>query len=433
MNWSNWSGSVRSNPTEVIYPSSEGEIVELVKRASEAEKQIRVIGSGHSFSRVVEANQILVSLDRMQGIIDVDVDGKTATVWAGTKLKELGEGLFELGLAQENMGDINVQSVAGALSTGTHGTGKRLGILSTQILEATFVNGLGEIKTVDQNTNERLFCALGVNVGSMGIITRIKLRLEKAYKLKEITKKETLDDCLNNFGEYSDNNRNFEFFWFPHTDTVQTKTLNITQDAFKRHGLGKKIGDVIIEHWFFLLLSNMVKWFPSFSKRVAKISAWGIANGKFVDWSHKIYATKRSVRFYEMEYNVPLKHTKEVLLEIRSMIIKEDIKVHFPVECRFVKADNFLISPAYERSGVYIAIHQFQGMPYDSFFRKAEEIFSKYDGRPHWGKINYKKAEDFKALYPMWSEFKAIRRQQDPKNVFLNEYLDSLVNDAGTD
>ena len=143
MNWSNWSGSVRSNPTEVIYPCSEGEIVELVKRASEAEKQIRVIGSGHSFSRVVEANQILVSLDRMQGIIDVDVDGKTATVWAGTKLKELGEGLFELGLAQENMGDINVQSVAGALSTGTHGTGKRLGILSTQILEATFVNGLG--------------------------------------------------------------------------------------------------------------------------------------------------------------------------------------------------------------------------------------------------------------------------------------------------
>jgi len=433
MKWSNWSGSVQSNPTEILHPASEEEIVELVKKASKEGKKIRVIGSGHSFSRIIEINEILVSLDELQGIIDFDEEKQTATVWAGTKLKYLGEELFDLGLAQENMGDINVQSIAGALSTGTHGTGRKLGTLSTQILEVTFVNGLGELITVSESSNKALYDAICVSVGVMGIFTRVKLRLDKAYKLKEETRKGSLDHCLANWNEYSQKNRNFEFFWFPHTDTVQTKTLNITDEAFKRHGWGKKIGDVLIEHWFFLFLSNLVKWFPSFSKRVAKISAWGIANGSFVDWSHKIYATQRSVRFYEMEYNVPIDHVKEVLLELRSMIKNEDIKVHFPIECRFVKADGFMISPAYERDAAYIAVHQFKGMPFEEYFQKAESIFRKYQGRPHWGKINYKNASDFKELYPKWDEFNAIRKQQDPNGIFLNEYLELLMNDPGTD
>jgi FAD-linked oxidoreductase len=433
MKWSNWSGSVRSTPTDILFPTSEEEIVEIVKKASKEEKKIRVIGSGHSFSRIVEIDEILVSLDKMQGIISCDINEQTATVWAGTKLKSLGDGLFDRGLAQENMGDINVQSIAGALSTGTHGTGRSLGTLSTQILEVTFVNGSGEIITVSESSNKVLYEAICVSVGVVGVFTRVKLRLDKAYKLKEETRKESLDDCLANWNEYSQKNRNFEFFWFPHTDTVQTKTLNFTDEGFKRHGWGKKIGDVLIEHWFFLLLSNMVKWFPSFSKRVAKISAWGIANGSFVDWSHKIYATQRSVRFYEMEYNVPIDHVKEVILDLRSMIIADDIKVHFPIECRFVKADGFMISPAYERDAAYIAVHQFRGMPYQEYFQKAESIFRKYQGRPHWGKINYKSALDFKELYPKWDEFNAIRKQQDPNGIFLNDYLELLMNDPGTD
>jgi len=416
-----------------LYPDSEDEIVELVKKASKEGKKIRVIGSGHSFSRIVEIDEILVSLDKMQGIISSDINEQTAIVWAGTKLKSLGDELFDLGLAQENMGDINVQSIAGALSTGTHGTGRKLGTLSTQILEVTFVNGAGELITVSESSNKALYDAICVSVGVMGVFTRVKLRLDKAYKLKEETRKESLDDCLANWNEYSQKNRNFEFFWFPHTDTVQTKMLNITDEGFKRHGWGKKIGDVLIEHWFFLFLSNMVKWFPSFSKRVAKISAWGIANGSFVDWSHKIYATQRSVRFYEMEYNVPIDRVKEVLLELRSMISAADIKVHFPIECRFVKADGFMISPAYERDAAYIAVHQFRGMPYQEYFQKAESIFRKYQGRPHWGKINDKSALDFKELYPKWDEFIAIRKQQDPNGIFLNDYLESLMNDPRTD
>ncbi|MBL4706306.1 MAG: hypothetical protein JKY54_17395, partial [Flavobacteriales bacterium] len=328
------------------------------------------------------------------------------------------------GLAQENMGDINVQSIAGALSTGTHGTGKNLQTLSTQLLEVTYVNGKGEVKTVNHATGE--LDAIRLSLGTFGVFIKMKLRLDKTYKLKEITQKETLAGCLENFETYRNENRNFEFFWFPHTDTVQTKFLNITDEPFKRPGFGKKVGDLLIENWMFLLMCKLAKWFPSFSKTVAKISAWGIANGKFVDWSHDIYASERQVRFNEMEYNVPIEHFKTVLLEIKEMIEKEDIKVHFPVECRFVKEDNIMISPAYQREAAYVAVHQSKGVPYEDYFKKAEAIFNKYNGRPHWGKINYQTGESFSKLYPKWEDFKTIRAEEDPDRIFINEYLEGI-------
>lgn len=415
-----------AHPTEILFPASESEVIELVQRAGKEKKKIRVVGSGHSFSRVAESNQLLVSLDKMQGLIDYDKKEQTATAWAGTKLKKLGELLFEVGLAQENMGDIDVQSIAGALSTGTHGTGAELRTLSNQILEVTYVNGKGELVTVSGTSDRELFDAVRVSLGTLGIFTRIKLRLEKAYKLKEVTQKESLSDCMDRLDEYVNENRNFEFFWFPHTDTVQTKFLNISDEPFKKVGFGKKIGDLVVENWMFLAMCKMAQWFPAFSKRVAKISAWGISNGTFVDWSHDIYATPRNVRFHEMEYNVPIEDFKSVLLEIKEMISKNDIKVHFPVECRFVKSDNLMISPAYQREAAYIAVHQFKGMKYHEYFKQAEAIFSKYQGRPHWGKMNYKKGEDFENLYPRWADFKLIREQQDPKRIFINEYLEEV-------
>jgi FAD-linked oxidoreductase len=424
MRWKNWSGSVEANPTEIIYPASEQEIVNAINRARQENKKIRVVGSGHSFSRVAESNQILMSLDDLQGIIEIDKDNCTATVWAGTKLKALGEWLFENDLAQENMGDINVQSLAGALGTGTHGTGKLLGTLSTQILEVTYINGLGEVKTIGGNSEE--LQAIQLSLGTLGVFTRIKLRLEKAYKLKEVTKKETLSDCLENVDKYIEENRNFEFFWFPHTDKVQIKFLNKTEEDFKRPGFGKRLGDIVVENWMFFVMCKMAQLIPSFSKSVAKLSAWGIANGTYVDWSHNIYATKRDVKFFEMEYNVPIEHLKTVLLEIEELILKEDINVHFPVECRMVQNDDIMISPAYQRDAAYIAVHQFNGMPYKDFFKKAEAIFNKYNGRPHWGKINFQTGDSFKTLYPKWEEFKSIRDREDPKRIFLNEYLEEI-------
>lgn len=431
MKWTNWSGSVKSEPIAILYPSSEDEIIEIVKDALGTNKKIRMIGSGHSFSRILETEELLVSLDNMQGIISYDVESQTATVWAGTKLKKLGDLLFDIGLAQENMGDINVQSIAGALSTGTHGTGSSLGTLSTQIVEITFVNGLGQLQMVNEQKDKSLFDAIRLSLGTLGIFTRVKIRLDKCYRLAEVTQKESLKQCLEQLEWSITENRNFEFFWFPHTDTVQTKFLNKTEEPFRRVGFLKKVTDLLIENWLFHALSSMARILPGFSKQVAKISAWGISNGKFVDWSHNIYATSRSVRFNEMEYNVPIEHFKKALIELKELIEKEGINVHFPIECRFVRKDDIMISPAYNRTAAYIAVHQFKGMPYEGYFKKSEAIFKKYNGRPHWGKINYLSESDFSKLYPKWIEFKEIQNMQDPNGLFLNAYLEKLfANDA---
>lgn len=425
MKWKNWSGNQTANPEEIRYPTSEQEVVDLVLQAKKRHKKIRVVGSGHSFSKLVPTNQILVSLDKMQGIIEADTDAQIAIVWGGTKLEALGKVLFEKGLAQENMGDINVQSIAGALSTGTHGTGAKWGTLSTQILELTLVNGRGEVVVINED-DPLLFGAARVSIGTLGIITRIKLKLEKAYKLHEITRKETLEDCLNNLDRYIQDNRNFEFFWFPHTDTVQTKFLNLTDKPPKLPAFGKKISDVVIEYHAFNTMSKVAKIFPRFTKTLSKLTAKGISNGNFINWSHDVYATARNVRFNEMEYNVPIEHFKTALLEIKEMISKEKINVHFPVECRFVKPDDIFISPAYQREAAYIAVHQFRGMPYEEYFCKSEAIFKKYNGRPHWGKLNFLEKEDFATLYPKWDDFCSVREKQDPDRIFLNDYLEQL-------
>ena len=426
MNWSNWSGSVKAHPKKILHPNSEEEIAQIVVKAGATEQKIRVVGSGHSFSPLVHTNDILLSLDNMQGLIDVDKVAQTATVWAGTKLRRLGALLHEKGLAQENMGDIDAQSIAGALSTGTHGTGVNLGTLSTQIHEITFVNGLGEIQVVSLASNPALFKAAQVSIGTLGIITKVKLNLSQAYKIECETAKMTLDECMARLPELKLENRNFEFFWFPHTAKVQIKKMNSTDAPAKDPGVVKKIEKLVVENWLFLCLSTLAKWIPSFSRIVARISAWGIGSGKSVNWSFKIYATPRLVKFQEMEYNVPAACFEAVMKEIKSVIVQNNIRVHFPIECRFVKRDEITISPAYQRDGAYIAVHQFKGMPYKDYFAKCEAIFRKYDGRPHWGKINTVTKEEFASLYPKWEEFNSIRKQMDPKRIFLNNYLEQI-------
>ncbi len=425
MEWKNWSGNVVANPTEVHTPRSEQEVVTLVNRIIKEGKKVRVVGSGHSFSKVAASNQVLVSLDEMQGLIEYDKELKTATIWGGTKLKQLGELLFEIGLAQENLGDIDVQSVAGAISTGTHGTGSELQSLSNQILGLTLVNGKGELLTIT-GADTDLLNAAKLSLGTIGIITRVKLQLTSAYKLEETTKKESFEDCMNQMDTYIRENRNFEFFWFPHTELVQTKFLNESDKPLKQKGAVKKLGDRIVENWLFRLMSTWVKWFPICAKSLSKVSAWGISNGNYIDWSHKIYATPREVKFNEMEYNVPIEHCKDVLLELKEMISTQNILVHFPVECRFVKADELMISPAYKRDAAYIAVHQYKGMAFRNYFSKAEAIFRKYNGRPHWGKINFLTKECVQRTYPRWQDFKTIRDYHDPNRIFLNEYLEKI-------
>lgn len=422
----NWGGTVKFTPKFIYYPTSHEEVVDIVKKARQNHQKIRIIGSGHSWTNLVDTDYILISLDEYQGIISLDKDNCTAVVKAGTKLKLLGDLLHEQGLAMENMGDINVQSIAGALSTGTHGTGVTFGTLATQMLEITFVNGLGETVVCSEHTNRETFKAAQVSLGALGIITKIKLRLVPTYKLKYVSVKADLDDTLLNLDKYKQENRNFEFYWFPHTKTVQLKFVNKTPEPPKNVGFAKKFNDVVMENGLFGALSRFSRAFPKTAPRISKISAWGVSKGTYVNHSHLIFATQRWVRFYEMEYNVPQESFINVMKEIEACVNEHQFKVHFPIECRWVKADDIMISPASGRDAAYIAVHMYKGMEYKPYFEAIEKIFRKYNGRPHYGKMNTLKHEDFAELYPNWQKFMDVRQQMDPDQVFLNEYLQEL-------
>ncbi len=426
-NWSNWSGSVQCTPKEILEPASIEEIQAIVKKGAAEKSTIRVIGSGHSFTGLVGTNKTLISLDAFQGVDSVDKVNNQAVVRAGTKLKLLGETLLSNGLAQANLGDIDVQSVAGATSTGTHGTGVTLGSVATQVIELTLVTANGEVFVCSETQNKEIFKAAQVAMGALGVVAKVKLQLVPAYKLKYVKEKVDLDDCLNNLEKYKTENRNFEFYWFPHTNTIQAKMLNITDEEPMKSSVMKYFNDMVLENGAFKVLSELCRVFPSLSKTVAKISAGAVSTGLDINYSNRIYATPRLVKFQEMEYNLPAEYAVQAIKEMRDSINKNDFKVHFPVEVRFVKGDDIYLSPAYQRDSVYIAVHMYKGMEYKTYFDAMETIFKKYNGRPHWGKMHTRTAAELSQLYPMWNKFQEIRTQLDPEGLFMNDYMKKLM------
>ncbi|NUN99375.1 MAG: FAD-binding protein [Saprospiraceae bacterium] len=416
----NWAGNVRFKPQKYILPEHPEEIANLILRAAEEGKKIRTVGSGHSFSPLIQTQDWLLSLDRMQGLVSVSEASAMATVKAGTKLYALGELLFQKGLAMENLGDIDRQSLAGALTTGTHGSGTGFGILATQVEELTLTDGCGERHVCSRTQDPLLFRAALVSMGLLGIITELKLRLEPAYRLHYIHRKANLEQTLENLEDYKSNNRNFEFYWFPHSKAVQLKLVNRTEAPPRNNGAMRWINDVLVENAAFGALSRYARLFPGQAMSVSRLCGNLISNGERVDWSHRIFATARLVPFVEMEYNIPAEAFIEALREMEAAIHKHKFAVHFPVECRWAKADDLLLSPANGRDSAYIAVHMYKGMPYKAYFETLEAIFKAHGGRPHWGKMNTCTASDFQRMYPDWNHFMAIRERMDPRRIFVN-------------
>lgn len=423
----NWGRSIDFTPAEVAYPSSEEEILVLLKKANAEGKNVRIIGSGHSWTRLIPTRDILVSLDAWQGVLSVDPEKKWAEVKAGTKLLKLGNDLNALGLAMANLGDIDVQSIAGALSTGTHGTGKNFGTLATQIESITIALAHGELVNVSPTENPELFSAACISMGALGIITRYKLKVVSAFKLEYSSTLASMKDMLANFDKYNNENRNFEFYWFPFTDMVQLKLVNETDKPIKDGGFMRDFNDIVIENMGYQVLSEVSRIFPKFYKPFSKFSAKNVPHGTWINQSNKIFATKRWVRFKEMEYNVPEHRFTECITEIMETIEKRDFRVHMPLEIRYVKADDLMISPASGRNCIYMAVHQYNGMDYETYFKTIEEIFWKYDGRPHYGKMNTMNKDQFANTYPNWSKFCSLQKECDPNGIMLNDYLKGIL------
>ncbi|KRE90742.1 FAD-binding oxidoreductase [Paenibacillus sp. Soil766] len=429
--WSNWSGIVQATPQTVLYPDSIVAVVDAVLRCRREGRRLRIDGTGHSFTPIAASDDVLMTLDQMQGLIRVDTEERTATVWAGTKLKLLGELLFAKGLAQENLGDIDVQSIAGAISTGTHGTGQRFGNMAAQVVGLTMVTGTGKVITCTTATHPDLFKAMQVSLGALGIIVQVTLRLQPAYKMKYESKRMPLKQCLQELPEITNGHRHFEFYWFPYADPCQLKFKNSTDQSVTSRKVRDYIGDVLLENTVFGLLSELCRKVPKLSPTVSRISASQVPVGSKVDYSHRLFATQRLVRFNEMEYNLPAEAMPTVIEEMREKMAQGKYHVHFPIECRYAKGDDICLSPAFGRYSSYIAVHMYKGMPHEDYFGAMEEIFLKHGGRPHWGKMHSLRSAELAERYPMWQSFCRTREELDPDGIMLNGYLDKIFGVTG--
>ncbi|MDX2075986.1 MAG: D-arabinono-1,4-lactone oxidase [bacterium] len=425
--WRNWSRSVSCEPSAFYAPTSQDDLIRLVKSAGRDGKKIRVAGSGHSFTPLVASNDILISLQNYGGLLNVDKVNQTATLKAGTTIKQAGELLFEHGLMQENLGDINVQSLAGAISTGTHGTGTGLGTIATQVIGMTLITGDGEVITCSETENSDIFKAAQISLGTLGMISTLTLRLNRSYILRGEIRKSALDKTLSDLDTLKAQNRHFEFYALPYSDKTQTRCFNIVTDAPKKDGIGRWMNEIVLENGVLWMLSAFNRAFPSNSARIAKLIGAAVSDADYVNYAHRAFASRRLVKFQEMEYNIPAEHFTAALTEILDTIRKDKHQVHFPIECRFVKGDDIPLSPAYGRDSAYIAVHMFNGMDYRRYFDAIEAIFARYGGRPHWGKMHTRNADDLAPLYPRWDFFQGVRNITDPARVFTTPYIGRLL------
>ena len=423
----NWGKNITWHPTNLYQPKSEQEIQVIVHQALNDNKNIRLLGTGHSFTAVCATDNILISLDNYQGLISVDKEKCQATVKAGTKLNLLGELLDAQGMAMENLGDIDVQSIAGTISTSTHGTGKEFGTISTQVIGLKLINGRGEIIECSKNNNKSLFKAAQVSLGVLGVITEVTLQCVPAYRLKVENRKEKLADVLATFHERNSANRNFEYYWIPYTDTVWTKTSNVVDvQESDRVGFMNYWTEYVLENYVFKAFCEFATVFPSQNELVSKITAGSISDVSKVHSSHKIYATQRLVRFKEMEYNLPLDAYDDVIKDVIRVVNTKKYNIHFPVENRVVKGDDIMMSPASGRDSAYVACHVYYKKDHKPYFDALEEVFRAYGGRPHWGKMNSLKAKDVVELYPEFETFMKHRAEQDPDDIFMSPYMKTL-------
>jgi FAD-linked oxidoreductase len=424
--WKNWAGNVACTPADIFHPRSEAELKALVDKARAENRKIRMVGTGHSFTPLAATDGYMATLQNLQGVIHINKEKKQATVWAGTTINALGKLLFEQGLGQLNLGDIDKQSIAGATSTGTHGTGVNFGGISTQIIGLRLLTASGEFIDCSAEQNPEVFAPARIGLGALGIVTQVTLQLGDAYKLDYRASKANFDDTLRNLEKYKQENRNFEFYWFPYTDTVQLKISNETNEPVQDGAFKKYINQNLLENKVFGLLCRFGRTFSGNYQRINRILGWAVGNEKRINYSHNIYASPRNVRFKEMEYNIPAEHFDTVLRQVKATIEAKKYKVFFPLECRWAKADDIWLSPAYGRDSAYIAFHVFEGTAHEDYFTDMEAICMQYGGRPHWGKMHTRHAQNLETAYPKWQDFLALRARLDPDNLFVNAHTAQL-------
>ena len=429
--WRNWGYTAECQPSSIVSPASADDLAQAIESAWAAGQSIKAVGAGHSFSRIAVAPAVQVDLSRMRGLVAADATTGQVTVRAGTYLHEIPALLAPHGLAMTNLGDIDRQTIAGATSTGTHGTGARFGGISTQIVAATIVNGYGEILSIDKSDPDLAAVALGL--GALGILTDITLQCVPEFSIRAHEYPLAADDAIEGFAERVATQDHHEFYWFPHTGCALGKTNTRLEGIVPRSGTGavrRYIDDEILSNRLYSMLCAVGSAIPAAVPALNQLSGRALSARTYTDTSTEIFISPRTVRFREMEYAVPLDSVAEILREIRTTIERKRYRVSFPVEVRAAAADDLMLSTASGRPSGYIAVHRYHrddAADSAAYFADVEAIMTAHSGRPHWGKMHTRDADYLRSVYPRFNEFLSVRERFDPLRVFANPYLRQVL------
>jgi FAD-linked oxidoreductase len=428
MEWSNWAGNQRMDPARVVRPGSAEEIAAAVKQAAADGLRVKPIGSGHSFTAIGLTDGVRLDMSSYAGLVSADPSTGLVTAQAGLPLHRLNALLAERGLGLTNMGDIDVQTVSGAVSTGTHGTGRDSAGFAAQIAALELVLADGSIVTCGRDERPELFEAARVGLGALGVISTVTFRAEKAFALEADERPMPLEEVLAGFPELVEDNEHFEFYWFPHTDVALTKRNNRTDDDVRPLSKAKAfVDDELLSNGVFELTCRLGARMPTIIPRLNKMAAKALSARTYIDAAPRVFTSPRRVRFCEMEYAVPRAFLPDLFRQLRVLPDKHGLKVSFPVEVRVAPADDVLLSTASGRDTAYIAVHMFKGSAYEPYFREVEKLYADVGGRPHWGKLHTLGAEQLRERYPRFDDFVALRDRVDPDRRFGNAYLERVL------
>jgi L-gulono-1,4-lactone dehydrogenase len=425
--WTNWGRNQVCAPAEIRRPATEGQLVDLVKQAAANGQRVKAVGAGHSFTSIACTDGLLVDLGRYTRILEHDAAAGRVTVEAGIPLHRLSDELDARGLALENMGDIDQQSVSGATQTATHGTGLRFRNLSSQIVGLRLVTADGSVLECSESENADVLDAARVGLGALGLVSTVTLQCVPAFRLHAVEEPVPVDDVLADLDELVSTNDHYEFYWVPHTRWALTKRNRRTDEpARPRPRVREWVDDMALNNYAFGVLCRAGRWRPSLIPRLAKIIP-NTGRLDYVDRSDRVFTSPRKVRFWEMEYGIPREVLPEALNRVRRLVDEMGMQISFPVEVRVVAPDDIPLSTAHGRETGYIAVHVYRGTPFDTYFTGVERIMDSYGGRPHWGKLHFQRAETLASRYPRWDEFQRVRARLDPEGRFANPYLDRVL------
>ena len=432
MTWQNWAGTASADPVRRHWPRSTEEIADAVTGAAEDGLTVRALGSGHSFTAAAATSGAALDLSGWTGVVAADLDSGLVTVRSGTTIRELNAALDTLGLAMANLGDIDAQTVSGAISTGTHGTGARLGGIATQVAALELVLGDGSVVTCSPGERPELFDAARVSVGALGVLSTVTLQCLPAFSLAADERPVPLAEVLARFGEFAAGNDHFEFYWFPYGRNALVKRNNRVAGADAPDampGWRRFLEYEVMENAAFGALCRAGRAVPAAIKPLNRLAAATLSRRSYSAPSHQVFVTPRRVRFVESEYAVPRESLLDVLGELRAGVPRLGHPVMFPVEVRVAAADDIWLSTAYGRDSAYVAIHQYVGLPYQEYFALFESVATAVGGRPHWGKLHTRDAAYLAGVYPRFADFLKLRNEADPSRVFANPYLRQVFGD----